>query len=188
VPTAVVTASALAPVAEAVQRAFINASFRVYTSDDVVGVELGGALKNVLALAVGVCDGMAFGDNTKAALMTRGIAEMARLGGALGGRAETFSGLSGTGDLIVTCMSRHSRNRYVGEQLGRGLALRDIIDSMGGKVAEGVTTTVSAYELAREHGVDTPIVDEVHAVLHGGKAPPSALADLMGRSPKPEMP
>jgi len=186
IPTAVVAAAVAPEVARDVQSAFMNNVLRIYTSDDVVGVELGGALKNVLALAAGVCDGMGFGDNTKAALMTRGIVEMARLGAALGGRAETFSGLSGIGDLIVTCTSRHSRNRHVGEELGRGGKLDDIIRAMGGQVAEGVTTAESAYRLARRVGADTPIIDEVHAGLYEGRDPRQAVMELMTREAKPE--
>lgn len=186
IPTAVVSASTDLAVARAVQSVFMNDVLRVYTSDDVTGVELGGALKNVLALAAGVCDGMGFGDNTKAALMTRGIVEMARLGSALGGQPETFSGLSGIGDLIVTCTSRHSRNRHVGEELGRGGRLEDIIQAMGGQVAEGVTTADSAYQLARRAAVDTPIIDQVHAGLYEGRDPRQAVRDLMTREAKPE--
>lgn len=186
IPTAVVSASTDPAVARAVQSVFMNDVLRVYTSDDVTGVELGGALKNVLALAAGVCDGMGFGDNTKAALMTRGIVEMARLGSALGGQPETFSGLSGIGDLIVTCTSRHSRNRHVGEELGRGGRLEDIIQAMGGQVAEGVTTADSAYQLARRAAVDTPIIDQVHAGLYEGRDPRQAVRDLMTREAKPE--
>lgn len=188
VPTAVVAASSDTSAAETVQHAFMNDRFRVYTSRDVVGVELGGALKNVLALAAGICDGMQLGDNSKAALMTRGIVEMARLGKALGGTAETFAGLSGIGDLIVTCMSRHSRNRHVGEELGKGRSLEDIQKEMGMVVAEGVKTARSAYALAREAGVDTPIINEIYASLYEGKDPRRALEDLMNRDPKPEMP
>lgn len=186
IPTAVVAASRDASVYEAVQEAFSNDFLRVYSSHDVTGVELGGALKNVLALAAGVCDGMGFGDNSKAAMMTRGIREMARLGVALGGRAETFSGLSGVGDLIVTCMSRHSRNRHVGEELGKGRALADIVADMGGKVAEGVATTESAYQLARSQHVDIPIIEQVYAGLYQGRDPREAVRALMSRSGKPE--
>ena len=188
IPTAVVTASVDASVADQVQAAFMDACFRVYTANDVVGVELGGALKNVLALAAGVCDGMGFGDNTKAALMTRGIVEMARLGEALGGRRRTFSGLSGVGDLIVTCMSRHSRNRHVGEELGRGRCLVDIQKEMGGQVAEGVTTAKSAYALARRAGVETPIIAQIHAALYAGVDPRQAVRELMTRDAQPEAP
>ncbi|MCK5801897.1 MAG: NAD(P)-dependent glycerol-3-phosphate dehydrogenase [Lentisphaeria bacterium] len=186
IPTAVTIASRDASIFEEAQRAFMNESLRVYTSYDVVGVELGGALKNVLALAAGVCDGMGFGDNTKAALMTRGIVEMARLGQALGGRAETFSGLSGVGDLIVTCMSRHSRNRYVGEQLGRGRSLPDIITEMDGKVAEGVTTAKGAHELAARMHVRAPIIDQIHDGLYRGVDPREAVRHLMTREAKLE--
>jgi glycerol-3-phosphate dehydrogenase (NAD(P)+) len=187
VPTAVMTAARDPAAARAVQQACMNEFFRVYTSDDVVGAELGGSLKNVLAVAAGVLDGMGMGDNTKAALMTRGIVEMARLGQALGGRPETFSGLSGIGDLIVTCMSRHSRNRHVGEELGKGRKLEDIQREMGLVVAEGVNTASSAYELARRVGVETPIIDEVHASLYEGKDPRKAVRDLMLRDAKPEV-
>jgi glycerol-3-phosphate dehydrogenase (NAD(P)+) len=188
VPTAVMTASRDGEAAKLVQEAFMNQYFRVYTSDDVVGAELGGALKNVLALAAGVLDGMGMGDNTKAALMTRGIAEMARLGEALGGRHETFSGLSGIGDLIVTCSSRHSRNRHVGEELGKGRKLDDIQREMGMVIAEGVKTADSAYQLARRAGVSTPIIDEVYTSLYAGKDPRQAVRDLMQRDPKSELP
>lgn len=188
VPTTVVAASASPELAEAVQNTFMNNVFRVYTSSDVIGVELGGALKNVLALAAGVCDGMGFGDNTKAALMTRGITELARLGKALGGRPETFFGLSGIGDLIVTCTSRHSRNRHVGEELGKGRTLADIQKEMGMAVAEGVATAESAYRLAVRLGVDAPIITQVHAGLYDGKDPRRAVAELMTRQAKPELP
>lgn len=187
-PTVVTVASKDEEAARTVQQAFMNQYFRVYTSDDVVGVELGGALKNVLALAAGVLDGMGLGDNTKAALMTRGIVEMARLGQALGGRAETFSGLSGIGDLIVTCTSRHSRNRHVGEELGKGRKMDEIQREMGLVVAEGVKTADSAYALARRVGVETPIIDEVYASLYQNKDPRQAVRDLMSREAKPELP
>jgi glycerol-3-phosphate dehydrogenase (NAD(P)+) len=187
VPTAVMTASKDAAAVRTVQQACMNEFFRVYTSDDVIGAELGGSLKNVLAVAAGVLDGMGMGDNTKAALMTRGIVEMARLGQALGGRAETFSGLSGIGDLIVTCMSRHSRNRHVGEELGKGRKLGEIQKEMGLVVAEGVKTASSAYDLARRARVETPIIDEVYAGLYLGKDPRQAVRDLMVRDAKPEV-
>ena len=186
IPTAVVVASTDVAAAEKVRDAFMNPVFRVYTSDDVVGVELGGALKNVLALAAGVCDGMGFGDNTKAALMTRGVVELARLGKALGGRAETFSGLSGIGDLIVTCTSRHSRNRHVGEELGKGRKLAEIQQEMGMVVAEGVPTAESSFRLAQQAGVETPIINEIHAALYEGKDPRIAMRDLMTRQAKAE--
>ncbi|MDP7396159.1 MAG: NAD(P)H-dependent glycerol-3-phosphate dehydrogenase [Lentisphaeria bacterium] len=186
VPTAVTVGSTDSELATEIQSVFMNQVFRVYTSDDVIGVELGGALKNVYAIAAGICDGMALGDNSKAALMTRAIAEMGRLGGALGGRAETFSGLSGIGDMIVTCCSGHSRNRHVGEELGRGKALDLIIEEMGMVVAEGVKTSESAYELAEKVGAETPIIREVYASLYEDKDPRVAVRDLMARDPRPE--
>ena len=184
VPTAVVAASAEEAAANKVQESFLTPSFRVYTADDVAGVELGGALKNVLAIAAGTCDGM--GDNTKAALMTRGIAEMARLGYALGGRKETFAGLSGVGDLIVTCMSRHSRNRFVGESLGKGMSLEEIRLAMNGAVAEGVKTAVSARKLAEKYEVETPLINAVYDVLYENLAPCDAVKSLMTRAAKKE--
>jgi glycerol-3-phosphate dehydrogenase (NAD(P)+) len=186
VPTVVVVASANRDHRRVVQANLMSPRFRVYTSDDVVGVELGGALKNVFAIAAGICDGMKLGDNAKAALLTRGVAEMARLGQALGGRPETFSGLSGLGDIIVTCTGRYSRNRHVGEELGKGGKLADIIKSMGMVVAEGVTTTQSAHALAQRLLVPTPIISEVYAGLYEGKDARAAVRDLMTRSARPE--
>ncbi len=186
VPTAVVAASENSADAELVQRIFLNDNFRVYTSADVVGVELGGALKNVMAIAAGIIDGMKLGDNPKAAMMTRGISEMGRLGELLGGKAQTFSGLSGIGDLIVTCTSGHSRNRHVGEELGRGRKLPEILQSMGMVVAEGVPTARGAYTLARKTGAETPIIDEIYAVLYEGRDVPTAIRNLMSRTAKPE--
>ncbi len=185
-PTAIVAASSDHADAEAVQKIFMNEFFRVYTSPDVVGVELGGSLKNVYAIASGVIDGMGLGDNPKAALMTRGIAELARLGVVLGGKSETFSGLSGIGDLLVTCISRHSRNRHVGEELGRGRKIDDILKEMGLVVAEGVTTAESAHSLALKNGVETPIINEVYEELYQGKDPRSGVRDLMTRKAKKE--
>ncbi len=182
IPTAVVVAGSNAALA---QQTFMTERFRIYTHDDVAGVELGGALKNVIAIAAGVCDGIGFGDNTKAALCTRGLAEMARLGVALGARQETFFGLSGVGDLIVTAFSRHSRNRGFGERLGKGETAEQIAGSTQ-KVAEGVKTAKSAWQLAQRHGVDAPICREVHAILYEGKAPQQAVHDLMTREAKPE--
>lgn len=187
VPTAVVAASRNPEDARFVQNLFINDNFRVYTGSDVVGVELGGALKNVMAIAAGIIDGMKLGDNPKAALMTRGISEMGRLGELLGGSAQTFSGLSGIGDLIVTCTSGHSRNRHVGEELGRRKKLPEILQSMGMVVAEGVTTAKGAYALARRVGAETPIIDEIHAILYDGRDVPTAVRNLMSRSAKPEL-
>ena len=185
VPTAVVIASPDPGQARILQAVFMNGRFRVYTSDDVAGVELGGALKNVIAIAVGASDGIGFGDNTKAALMTRGLAEMSRLGCALGARASTFAGLSGMGDLIVTCTSRFSRNRAVGERLGRGEKIADILGSMK-QVAEGVGNCAVARQVAGELGIDVPITSEVYAVLHEGRAPREAVSSLMTRSAKAE--
>jgi glycerol-3-phosphate dehydrogenase (NAD(P)+) len=185
-PTAVVTASADPELAITVQQVFMSDTFRVYTNDDVTGVEIGGALKNVLAIAAGICDGMGCGDNTKAALLTRGIAEMARFGQAMGGRPETFAGLSGVGDIIVTCTSGHSRNRFVGEELGKGRSLDDITTEMGLVVAEGVKTSESAYALARRLGVETPIIDEVYAGLYEDKDVRQGVDDLMTRRARAE--
>jgi glycerol-3-phosphate dehydrogenase (NAD(P)+) len=186
-PTAVVAGSKDHGIAEIVQRAFMNSFFRVYTSEDPIGIELGGALKNVFAIAAGVIDGMELGDNPKAALITRGIAEMARLGVALGGKAETFSGLSGIGDMIVTCTSGHSRNRHVGEELGRGRNIDDIQKEMGMVVAEGVKTAKSAYELARRVNVETPLLDEVYNAIYEGKDSREGVRDLMSRKAKREL-
>jgi glycerol-3-phosphate dehydrogenase (NAD(P)+) len=185
IPCAVAIAAQDHDMAERIQQLFANDSFRVYTLDDVIGVELGGALKNVIAVAAGIGDGMGFGDNSKAALMTRGIAEITRLGVALGAKHETFAGLSGIGDLMVTCMSRHSRNRGVGERLGKGETLQQIMDSMK-MVAEGVWNCQAAKELADQHGVPVPITEQVNAVVHEGKDPRQAVMDLMARAPKPE--
>jgi len=159
--------------------------FRVYRNTDLVGVELGGALKNVIALAAGMCDGLGFGDNTKAALMTRGMVEMTRLGTALGGKPETFGGLAGIGDLIVTCASRHSRNRAVGEQIGLGRSMEHVLAGMS-MVAEGVRTTEGAWELARRHSVPMPITEAVHAILFEGRGPREEVVRLMTRDLKEE--
>ncbi|MCF7818394.1 MAG: NAD(P)-dependent glycerol-3-phosphate dehydrogenase, partial [Kiritimatiellales bacterium] len=185
IPCAVAIAAENHDVAEQIQQLFVNDTFRVYTLDDVIGVELGGALKNVIAVAAGIGDGMGFGDNSKAALMTRGLAEITRLGVALGAKPETFSGLSGIGDLMVTCMTRHSRNRGVGERLGKGESLADIMGSMK-MVAEGVWNCQAAKELADQLGVPVPITEQVNAVVHEGKDPRQAVMDLMARAPKPE--
>lgn len=185
IPTAIVAASASAEVAKQVQELFHRSSFRVYTSTDVLGVELGGALKNVIAIAAGVSDGLGFGDNSKAALITRAIVEIRRLGVACGAQAETFAGLSGLGDLTVTCFSKLSRNRGLGERLGRGEKLEDIIDGMSA-VAEGYPTAQSAFQLARKLGVTTPIIDEVYSMLYEGKDAAKALRDLTGRDSKAE--
>ncbi len=185
IPTAIVAASRDAAAAGQVQRLFNRPTFRVYTSADLLGVELGGALKNVIAIAAGTGDGLGFGDNSKAALVTRAIVEMRRLGVACGAQGETFTGLSGLGDLMVTCFSKHSRNRGFGERVGRGEKPADIAASMLA-VAEGYPTARSAYRLARGHGVVTPVIDEVYAMLYEGKNVAQAVHDLMSRDPKPE--
>lgn len=185
IPTAVVVASSSIETARFVQNEFMNPYFRVYASTDIVGVELGGSLKNVIAIGAGICDGAGFGDNTKAAIMTRGIAEISRLGIALGAKPETFAGLSGIGDVIVTCMSKYSRNRYVGEQIGKGKKLKDILSEME-MVAEGVTTAKSVYQLSQKVGVEVPICTEVYRVLYEDKDPILATTDLMTRRPKEE--
>ena len=185
VPTAVVAAGNPED-AELVQSALMNDRFRIYTATDVIGVEMGGAFKNVFAIAAGIIDGMKLGDNPKAALMTRGITEMGRLGEALGGKRSTFSGLSGIGDLIVTCTSGHSRNRHVGEELGKGKKLDEILQDMGMVVAEGVSTAKGIYTLARKAGVDTPIIDEIYSVLYENRSAKDAVISLMSRSAKPE--
>ena len=184
-PTCVVLGAADSGLAQKLQRAFTAPFFRAYTSDDIAGVELGGALKNIFALAAGASDGLGLGDNAKAAMVTRALVELGRLGTALGGKRETFMGLSGIGDLMVTCFSQHSRNRAVGERLGRGERLADIVASMQ-MVAEGVPTTYSAFECARKCGVETPIIDQVKAILDGSVSPADAMARLLGRDPKPE--
>lgn len=185
VPTAVVAASRHPETASFVQRLFHSQSFRVYTSADVHGVELGGALKNVIAIGAGVCDGLGFGDNSKAALVTRGIAEIKRLGVACGAQPQTFTGLSGLGDLMATCFSRLSRNRGFGERIGRGEKIADILVGMVG-VVEGYPTARAAYQLARKHSVSTPIINEVYAMLYEGKDVRQAVRDLMARDSKPE--
>lgn len=185
IPTAAVAASHEPAATALVQTLFHRPTFRVYTSEDVIGVELGGALKNVIAIAAGVCDGLGFGDNAKAALITRALAEMRRLGVACGAQPETFSGLSGLGDLVVTCSSRLSRNHTLGERLGRGEKLADILaDSV--TVAEGHPTARAAWKLAREHGVEAPITHEVYAMLYEGKDLRRALQDLISRDSKAE--
>ena len=184
-PTCVVIGCNDADAAQRLQRAFTAPFFRAYTSDDIAGVELGGALKNIYALAAGAGDGLGLGDNAKAALLTRALVELGRLGVALGGKRETFMGLSGVGDLMVTCFSQHSRNRAVGERIGKGERLADIVASMQ-MVAEGVPTTYSAYECARRFDVETPIIDQVKAILDGAVAPAEAMARLLGRDPKAE--
>jgi len=185
-PTAITIASLDAALAETVQREFSDPSFRVYTNADVIGVELGGALKNIIAIAAGVCDGLGLGHNSVAALITRGLAEISRLAVACGGRQETMAGLAGLGDLVLTCTGGLSRNRSVGVELGRGGKLTDIIAGMHGMVAEGVFTTRAAVELARARGVEMPITAQMDAILHHGKSPRDAIQELMTRSGKSE--
>lgn len=184
-PTAVVLGCQRADLLEKLQPAFATPFFRPYTNEDVPGIELGGALKNIFALAAGVSDGLGLGDNSKAALITRALAELIRLGTALGGRRETFQGLSGIGDLMVTCFSHHSRNRAVGERLGRGERLADVIASMA-MVAEGVPTTYSAYECARRFGIETPIIDQMRSLLDGALSAREVCANLLTRDRKAE--
>jgi glycerol-3-phosphate dehydrogenase (NAD(P)+) len=184
-PTAIVAASPQEQEARRIQKLFMTERLRVYVNTDVLGVEIGGSAKNVLAIAAGIADGVSYGDNAKAALVTRGLAEIRRLGQALGADPQTFAGLAGIGDLVVTCMSRHSRNRYVGEQISMGKSLEQVIDEME-MVAEGVRTTRSAYNLARRHGVEMPITEAVHAILFQGKSPRKLVKRLMTRSAKHE--
>ena len=185
-PTAITVASQSPDLLSTVQQEFSDASFRVYTNSDVVGVELGGALKNIIAIAAGICDGLGLGHNSVAALITRGLAEMTRLVVACGGRSETMSGLAGLGDLVLTCTGGLSRNRSVGVELGRGKKLPEIIAGMHGMVAEGVFTTTAAVGLAHARKVEMPITEQMHAILHEGKPPKEALQELMMRTGKSE--
>ncbi len=185
-PTAVTIASKHAGLAETIQHEFSGPTFRVYRHDDEIGVELGGALKNIIAIAAGICDGMGLGHNSVAALITRGLAEITRLVVACGGRAETMAGLAGLGDLVLTCTGDLSRNRTVGVELGRGRKLSEIIAGMHGSVAEGVFTTTSAVGLARARGIEMPITEQMFAILHRGKSPRDAIQELMARSAKRE--
>lgn len=184
--TCAVVASADAPLADALQDLFSLPHFRTYTSEDVAGVELGGAVKNVYAIAAGMAHGLGLGDNAVAALVTRALAEMTRLGVALGGNPETFSGLSGVGDLIVTCFSEHSRNHRVGLALGTGQSLEAAVAALG-MVAEGVPNTLSIHDAARKAGVRTPIIDAVYSILYEGKSAPVAMRELLARDPRPEI-
>ncbi|MBN1127541.1 MAG: NAD(P)-dependent glycerol-3-phosphate dehydrogenase, partial [Chitinispirillaceae bacterium] len=185
IPTTVVAASENAGLAMRIQEAFSTESFRVYTNPDLRGVELSGSVKNVIAIAAGMCDGLGFGDNTKGALLTRGIAEMMRLGHKLGAQPATFSGLAGIGDLITTCISRHSRNRKMGELIASGLTREQALGQMT-MVAEGVETTRSVYQLAQKNGIEMPITQEVYKTLFENKNARAAARDLMGRESKPE--
>ena len=185
IPTSVVIAGAYLNKVSMLQEAYSNEFFRVYTSDDVLGVELCGCLKNVIAIATGICDGLGFGDNTKGALLARGLAEISRLGEKMGGQSRTFSGLSGMGDLITTCFSRHSRNRYVGEEIGKGRVLKDILAQMT-MVAEGVKATKSGLMLSRKHDVEMPITKVVYDVLYNDEDPKTMVSGLMTRELKSE--
>ena len=192
VPTVAVVASCDLKARKAVQDIFMTEKFRVYTNSDVLGVELGGSLKNIIAIACGACDGLGFGTNTKAAILARGLAEISRLGKAMGANLRTFSGISGLGDLVTTCVSLYSRNRFVGEELGKGKKLEVIIQDMNrpssrqSGVAEGIPTAKSAYRLSLKYKVDMPITKEVYNVIYKGKSVLMAFKDLMGRSKKEE--
>jgi len=184
-PTAVVLASRDAALATELQEEFAGPNFRLYTNDDVLGVELAGAMKNVMAIAAGACQGLGLGSNALAALITRGLAEMARLAVALGARPETLSGLAGLGDLVLTCTGSLSRNRFVGIELGKGHSLREVMANMR-MVAEGVNTASPLLALAREHQIEMPITEQVDAILHAGKSPKDAIRDIMDRPLKRE--
>jgi glycerol-3-phosphate dehydrogenase (NAD(P)+) len=184
-PTAI-TVAGDESTAKAVQTAFSDSSFRVYTNDDIIGVELGGALKNIVAIAAGMCDGLGLGHNSVAALITRGLAEITRLVVACGGKPETMAGMAGLGDLVLTCTGGLSRNRSVGVELGRGRSLDEIVAGMHGMVAEGVKTTTAAVELAKTRGIEMPITEQIHAILYENKAPRAAIHELMTRTAKSE--
>jgi len=185
-PTAITVASTDSELAAHVQREFSSKTLRLYTNEDVVGVELGGALKNVIAIAAGIVTGLELGHNSTAALITRGIAEVTRIAVACGGRRETLAGLAGLGDLVLTCTGSLSRNRLVGVELGKGRQLSEILASLKGKVAEGVRTTAAAIGLARQHGVEMPITEQMDAILHHGKSPVQAMPELMNRPGRDE--
>lgn len=185
IPSAIVASSYSQETAVEIQQAFLSSRLRVYVNPDMVGVQIGGSVKNVMAIAAGISDGVGFGDNTKAAIITRGMSEIKRLGVAMGAKPETFSGLSGIGDLVVTCMSGLSRNRYFGEQIGKGRLMGDIVDEMK-MVAEGVRTTESIIALAQKFDVEMPISEAVYRILFEGKKPLEAVRDLMGRQAKEE--
>lgn len=185
IPTVAVIASGDEKLRKYLQNIFMTARFRIYTNDDVIGVELGGSLKNIIAIACGISDGLGFGTNSKAALLSRGLAEISRLGQAMGAKIGTFSGISGLGDLVTTCISPYSRNRFVGEQIGKGKTLKQIKAHMQ-MVAEGVPTTTSAYALSLKYKVQMPITREVYRVLYKNKSPLSALKELMRREKRDE--
>lgn len=186
IPTTVVVASTNIEVAQRVQDIFMSPKFRVYTNPDIVGVELGGALKNIIAFGAGICDGLGLGDNSKAALMTRGIREISRLGIAMGADASTFSGLSGIGDLIVTCTSMHSRNRRAGILIGQGKSLEETLEEVK-MVVEGITATEVAYEVSKNLNVDMPITSAIYSILHSNLKPDEVVMDLMMRNKTHEM-
>ncbi|HXB63058.1 MAG TPA: NAD(P)H-dependent glycerol-3-phosphate dehydrogenase, partial [Acidobacteriaceae bacterium] len=185
-PTAITIASSDAQLAQNIQKQFSSSTLRLYTNDDVTGVELGGALKNVIALSAGIVAGLGLGANATAALITRGISEITRLAIACGGKKHTLAGLSGVGDLVLTCTGSLSRNRTVGIELGRGRKLPEILEGLHGKVAEGVGSTTAALGLARKHGVEMPITEQMEAILHHGKSPKDAIRDLMSRPGRDE--
>jgi glycerol-3-phosphate dehydrogenase (NAD(P)+) len=185
IPTTAVASSQDMRLASSIQKIFNSPTFRIYTNPDLVGVELGGSLKNIIAIACGVCDGLGFGTNTKAAILTRGLVEMGRLGAAMGAKAKTFAGLTGLGDLVTTCVSSQSRNRSVGEQLGKGKSLAQITENMN-MVAEGVETVKSAYRLSRKYKIPMPITSEVYNIIYKNKSPQKAVEDLMTREIKAE--
>jgi len=185
VPTTAVASSSDKRLAKKAQDIFGAETFRVYTSDDLIGVELGGSLKNIVAIAAGMNDGLGFGANSKAALLTRGLVEMARLGEAMGASRETFSGLSGMGDLITTCISEHGRNRWLGTEIGKGRRLSEIQKATE-MIVEGVATAKSAYELAKKYKVEMPITEQIYEVLYNNKDPRKAVVELMSREPKAE--
>ncbi|MCH8927678.1 MAG: NAD(P)H-dependent glycerol-3-phosphate dehydrogenase [Candidatus Marinimicrobia bacterium] len=187
IPTAIVAASTSNSTSELVQETFSSSYLRVYAGDDVEGLEYGGSFKNTIAIAAGIVDGAGFGDNTKAALMTRALVEISRLGVAMGAKEETFRGLAGMGDMIVTCLSRHSRNRHVGEEVGKGKPLEEVLESMS-MVAEGVNTTKIIRELSLEYNIEMPISEQVYKVLFENKSPEKAVRDLMTRDLKSELP
>ena len=187
IPTAIVAASTSNSTSELVQETFSSSYLRVYAGDDVEGLEYGGSFKNTVAIAAGIVDGAGFGDNTKAALMTRALVEISRLGVAMGAKEETFRGLAGMGDMIVTCLSRHSRNRHVGEEVGKGKPLEEVLESMS-MVAEGVNTTKIIRELSLEYNIEMPISEQVYKVLFENKSPEKAVRDLMTRDLKSELP
>lgn len=186
IPTAVVVAGEDRRATELAQDLFMNEHFRIYTSSDVIGVEIGGAMKNIIAICAGCCDGLGLGDNTKAMLITRGIAEIARLGVAIGAKAETFTGLAGVGDLVVTCTSQHSRNYRAGRSIGQGMSMVDIVSAMNGAVVEGYYAAASAKQLAAKAGVEMPITIGAYETLYEGKDPSIVLSELMSRKKRHE--